>query len=366
MGAHVLVVEPVGHAMGAVARAIEEAGHKVRRAQGDAEALDLARGWVQVALFDVGDDPAARAVTVARLKSESPDAEVLLVADHAAAAAAAEHAIPNIWATLVRPFVASQLIGVVERAVRHVRTQRERNELMRRAQQAEKLATVGRLTAGLSHEIRNPLNAAALQLAVLERRVRRLDAGLQPPLLEPLTLVRDEIGRLEHIVQDFLHFARPAPLIIKTVALGGLLERVVALLSSDAERRSVVLTANTSAGLQVLADAEQLQQVFLNLALNGLDAAPVGGHVHLTARPSTAQPGYAQVEVEDSGPGIPVDVADRIFEPFFTTKAKGSGLGLPITANIVSQHGGSIVLATSTLGGARFCVTLPCAPVVAA
>src|SRR6185436_16264131 len=132
---------------------------------------------------------------------------------------AADAVRAGAWAYLVKPCPTSDLLATVEQALLHVRSQAEKRELGRRAQVAEKLAAVGTLTAGLSHEIRNPLNAAGLQLQVLERRIGKLPKELQGPLQEPLVLVRDEIRRLEHILQDFLQFARPAQLVPKPVLI---------------------------------------------------------------------------------------------------------------------------------------------------
>src|SRR5262249_16647700 len=130
----------------------------------------------------------------------------------------------------------------LEQALRQVRLQSEKRELARRANMAEKLAAVGTMTAGLSHEIRNPLNAAALQLAVLERRVRRLPQAQRPALRAPLQLVRDEIPRLEHLLQDFLQFARPRELSTVPLEPEPLIAAVTELLAGEAERRGVKLS----------------------------------------------------------------------------------------------------------------------------
>jgi two-component system sensor histidine kinase HydH len=358
VGGHVLVVEPEHPGPGPLARVVSAAGHEVRHTPDSARALDLARSWVQVAVLELPNDRGFGVDLTEGLRRESLNMEVVLVVPDAASAEGAERHNPEVWATVARPFHGSQLMTVVDRALQQVRTQQEKNELTRRAQVAEKLAAVGRLTAGLSHEIRNPLNGASLQLAVLERRVRRLEPLLQAPLMEPLSLVREEITRLEHILQDFLQFARPVQLSMVPLALGPVLDRVASFLSSDAERRGVTLRSEASPGLMVFGDVEQLRQVFLNLTLNGLDAAPPSGEVRLTAVPSTARAGWVEVLVDDSGAGISQEAAERIFEPFFTTKVQGSGLGLPITAAIVHQHGGTIGVTRSPLGGARFKVEL--------
>jgi signal transduction histidine kinase len=221
----------------------------------------------------------------------------------------------------------------------------------------ERLAAVSTLTAGLSHEIRNPLNAAKLQLEVMERRVRRLiEKEAQAPLLEPHALVQDEIRRLDHLLEDFLQFARPRNFVPQAIELGVLLPKVLDLLDADADKRSVRVERQVVPGLAIAGDEPRLRQVLMNLLLNAMDAAGAGGWVRLSA---SASPEWVELVVEDSGPGIPPEMRVRIFEPFFTTKAAGSGLGLPIVNAIVTQHGGTISVASAEGGGARFVLQLP-------
>ncbi|MFO0594405.1 MAG: response regulator [Myxococcaceae bacterium] len=356
MSSHLLIVEDNADFVANLSEILSDLGHEVRTASTCKAALGKAAGWVQVALVDLRLPDGDGTRLAEQLKELEPDCEVVLLTGHASVESAAAAVRAGVWDYLIKPCATPDLLATVGKALRHVSAQVEKRELSRRAQRAEKLAAVGTLTAGLSHEIRNPLNAAGLQLTVLERRVRKLEAALQGPLLEPLTLVRDEIRRLEHILRDFLQFARPAPLTLAPVLLPDLLSRVVALLASEAERREVVLTLEPSAEARIPADGDQLRQVFMNLALNALDAVGPGGKVQLSVHLLND---VALVDVDDSGKGVDPQHRDRLFEPFFTTKANGSGLGLPISHAIVSQHGGRIEIGTSPLGGARFEVSLP-------
>jgi signal transduction histidine kinase len=353
---HVLLVEDNPDFVANMREILEAIGHEVRDAGTCAKATSLGRDWVEVALVDLRLPDGDGTTLAAQLKDQNPDSEVILLTGHASVESAAAAVRAGVWAYLIKPCATPDLLATLEKAVRHVNTVVEKRELARRAQRAEKLATVGTLTAGLSHEIRNPLNAAALQLTVLERRVRKLDPAIQPPLLDPLTLVRDEIRRLEHILQDFLQFARPSPLNLKPVDLRALLEAVVAFIKTDADRRNVVLGAHIDHPAKLSGDPDQLRQVFMNLLLNALDAAGAGGRVAIVIEHTA---GSMVVHVDDSGTGVPPEVAERIFEPFFTTKAQGSGLGLPITNAIVGQHAGRIEVTRSPMGGARFSVVLP-------
>ncbi|MBL8921542.1 MAG: response regulator [Myxococcaceae bacterium] len=356
MSARLLLVEDNDAYVENLKEIFTDLGHEVRTVGSCAAAREAARDWVQVALVDL-KLPDGDGTSLAReLKEENPDSEVILLTGHASMESAAASVRAGVWAYLMKPCAVPDLLATLDKAVRHVEAQQEKRELARRAQVAEKLATVGTLTAGLSHEIRNPLNAAALQLSVLERRVRKLEPGVQGPLLDPLTLVRDEIRRLEHILQDFLQFARPLHLTIRQVDLRLVLEKVLAFISTDAERRRVHLTASIGHPALIAGDADQLRQVFMNLLLNAFDAAPEQGEVRLTTE---TDGDVVEVHVDDSGPGVPSEQLQRIFEPFFTTKSKGSGLGLPITHAIVSQHGGTLTVSRGPLGGARFTVSLP-------
>lgn len=355
MSARLLLVEDNQAFVDNLKEIFVDLGHDVRSVGSCAEARALGKDWVQVALVDLKLPDGDGTSLAAQLKQDTPDCEVILLTGHASVESAAAAVRAGVWAYLVKPCAVPDLLATLDKAVRHVGAQQAKRELTRRAQVAEKLAAVGTLTAGLSHEIRNPLNAAALQLTVLERRVRKLETGQQGPLLEPLTLVRDEIRRLEHILQDFLQFARPAHVAMKPLPLGPLLQKVLAFIATDAERRHVKLSFDLASAETVLGDGDQLQQVFMNLLLNAFDAVAEGGHVMLTTE---AEGEHVSVHIDDDGKGVPDDQRDRIFEPFFTTKSKGSGLGLPITHAIVSQHSGTLTVGVAPLGGARFTVRL--------
>ena len=335
---------------------LEGEKYVVRTAATVAEALRQAETGFDVALVDLMLPDGNGTALTARLRHDHPDAAIVMLTGNATVETAVVAVRAGAFAYLVKPCSTPDLLLTLEQALRQVRLQAEKRELARRAQVAEKLAAVGTMTAGLSHEIRNPLNAAVLQLAVLERRLRRLPVEAQPPLLEPVRLVRDEITRLEHLLQDFLQFARPRELNSVPLALAPIVSAVTDLLAGEADRRGVLLVRDLPADLPVLhGEEERLRQVLMNLTLNALDATPRAGTVRISAR---ARPDEVWIAVDDSGPGIDPEVRQHIFEPFFTTKASGSGLGLPIVYAIVLQHGGAVGAEDSPLGGARFWLTL--------
>ena len=341
---------------------LESAGYAVRRAGTCAGALPLARDGFDVALVDLRLPDGDGTALAPELKELQPDGEVVLLTGFATLESAVAAVRAGACAYLVKPCATQELLVTVEQAMRQVRLHGEKRDLRRRAQTAEKLAAVGTMTAGLSHEIRNPLNAAALQLSVLERRIQRLAKDAQAPLLEPLVVVKDEIRRLDHILEDFLQFARPREFVPRSVDVVAVVTRVLDLLGGEAERQGVRLERDLDEVPPVAGDDERLRQVLVNLGLNALEAVKHGGLVRVSCRldgraehPESA----VEVMVDDDGSGVPPESRERIFEPFFTTKAKGSGLGLSIVHAIVTQHGGRMRVEESPEGGARFVVSLP-------
>jgi signal transduction histidine kinase len=216
---------------------------------------------------------------------------------------------------------------------------------------------VGTLSAGLAHEIRNPLNSARLQLHLLERRLRKRSEDVT--LLEPIGLVQNEIERLSHLVQEFLDFARPSVLNLEDTDLHDIVARVVELERHAASEHNVVIHLSSPAGsTPVIADRAKVQQVVLNLLRNAIEAVGEDGEVFVDVE---YDGNGGLVRVRDTGPGIAEEAMGHIFEPFFSTKAKGTGLGMAICHSLVAQHGGTIRV-ESDAGGATFAVTFPRTP----
>lgn len=355
-GARILVVDDNRQLVENLKEILSDSGYAVEIAGHCGEALRRARDGFDVALVDLKLPDGDGTALAASLREIHPDGEVVLMTGFATVETAAAAVRAGAFAYLVKPCAVPELLLTIEQALRQMRLHVDRRALARRAQMAEKLAAIGTLTAGLSHEIRNPLNAAALQLSVLQRRLERLPEQLRGACLEPLGLVRDEIRRLDHILEDFLQFARPRELTAQPVQIVPLAERVLDLLQTDADRRSIQLERRLAAVPPVAGDEGRLRQVIMNLALNAMEAIGGPGRVRIATE---SRGGEVLLSVEDSGPGIPPEIRERIFEPFFTTKASGSGLGLSIVSAIVTQHAGSIAIGDAPGGGARFVVTLP-------
>lgn len=228
-------------------------------------------------------------------------------------------------------------------------------ELERRLAQSEALATIGTLTAGLAHEIRNPLNAAKLQLELLTRNAAKVgDGELAARIHDKAQVVRAEIGRLAHMLEEFLSLARPRAFELVPVPLAALLHEVAELQGPEAEEQDVDLRVSCpeAGDLCVLADPSKIKQVLVNLVTNALEAmrgAGVGTRVTVEGEPHGKS--WVVLRVEDDGPGISDEHAGQLFHPFFTTKEAGTGLGLSVVKRIVEQHGGEISVGPSPEGG---------------
>ncbi len=227
------------------------------------------------------------------------------------------------------------------------------NAVRARLVQSEKLAALGQLAATIAHEVRNPLGvirSAAQGLA------ERLPPG-EEEMRRACSFITTEIDRLSSVVTSLLAFARPPQLVPRPVGVHELVDRALLLARDDLDAKRVQLRrGNTLAIPPIQADADLLSQVLLGLLANATEAVPTGGEVTLDARVTD---GAVEIEVADSGPGVPPDLRGRIFEPFFTTRARGTGLGLAIARQIVEAHGGQIDVGERPGGGARFSVRLP-------
>jgi signal transduction histidine kinase len=216
---------------------------------------------------------------------------------------------------------------------------------------ADRFAAVGELATGLAHEIKNPLAGLSGALELLAE-----DLAAQPRQAEVVTEMRHQVARLTHTMESLLSFARPPKARLRTTDVNATLEKVLFLVRQQRRAASVGVRADLGDALPpVLADPNQLEQVFLNICLNACQA--MGGTGHLTVRTFEVE-GRVTVEIEDDGPGIPADVRAHIFKPFFTTKREGNGLGLAISARIVAEHGGHIGYRCPPGRGTIFAVTL--------
>ncbi len=217
---------------------------------------------------------------------------------------------------------------------------------------ADRLSALGELSAGMAHEIRNPLGSIKGAAEIL-----RDDYGPGEPKFEFIQILLKETDRLNGIVQEFLSFARPKPPELQETDINGVIESVLTLTAQPLRKAGVVLRKelDPAIGPRNL-DAGLLKQAFLNLVLNAVQAMPEGGTLTVM---SALRGDLLEVSVADTGVGIPSEDRKKLFSPFFTTKEGGTGLGLAITYRIVENHRGTIDVESEPGKGARFTVRIP-------
>lgn len=221
---------------------------------------------------------------------------------------------------------------------------------------SEQLASIGRIAAGVAHEIRSPLTSLRLRLYAMKKHFAEQHT-------HDLELITEEVARLERIVRNFLDFSRPPEVQLSYCNLALILDKTLELLRYKIEQRNIkVVRQEPSVLVPVWADHHQLRQVFLNLLTNALDVLPEGGELVLTVQEwQHHDKPVIVVRVKDNGPGMPDEYQSRIFDPFFSTKKEGSGLGLWIAQRIMDQHGGALELESSSTRGTSFAVVIPVA-----
>jgi signal transduction histidine kinase len=232
----------------------------------------------------------------------------------------------------------------------------ERQRLEREAQRAEHLALLGRLAAGVSHELRNPLGAIFLYVDLLEEELRTPSPESQAETTQALAEIKTNLGRVDDIVQDYLSLARVTQMERTPQDLGAAVQAWVEEWQETAAACGVALQLDGLADLgTVPCHASSLRRVVLNLLQNALDAMPQGGTLTVIGAGTAT---HVQLQVRDTGSGIPSEQLPRLFEPLYTTKAEGTGLGLYIVQQIVAAHGGEVTVHSRVGQGTNFTLTL--------
>jgi signal transduction histidine kinase len=249
---------------------------------------------------------------------------------------------------------------------------------------SRKLVALGRLTAGIAHEVKNPLNAMMIHLELLRTKVRGLATTLLQPeavgaaggtlglgpsratalpapvqgALEHVEIIESEIRRLDEVVQGFLKFTRPEDLRLQPVRVMAMFEEILPIIETEAAKNGVKVTTDVGVSTpNVNGDSAMLRQAFLNLAINACQAMPQGGSLRLVAGPASRQ--RVEIRIEDTGVGIKPEHLSRIFDLYFTTKERGTGIGLSMVYRIIQMHDGEVEVQSTPGRGTTFRVLLP-------
>jgi len=232
----------------------------------------------------------------------------------------------------------------------------EVKQLERRARQTDRLRAVGEMAAGIAHEIRNPLASIAGSTELLADSAQLDETGQRL-----LRIITNESDRLNHIIEQFLAYAREREPEMAPHNIRAIVEEIVTLFSNDARAAHVtrIELHAPDEPLFVMADQEQLRQVVFNLLRNATEAMPQGGKIDITIETAGRDADELCVRVRDTGCGIPPEALDQIFEPFYSTKRRGTGIGLALAEKIVHAHRGTITVASTPGAGTEFTITLP-------
>ncbi len=251
---------------------------------------------------------------------------------------------------------------------------------------SRKLVALGRLTAGIAHEVKNPLNAMMIHLELLRTKIRGAAVALQQEAvgaasgtsgmlglspgrtaalpapvqgaLEHVSIIESEIRRLDEVVQGFLKFTRPEDLRLQPVKVNTLLDEILPIIETEATKNNVKVTVDVPSTLPAVnGDSAMLRQAFLNLAINACQAMPSGGSLRLTSSPMSRS--RVEVRVQDTGVGIAPDHLSKIFNLYFTTKERGTGIGLSMVYRIIQMHDGEVEVQSTPGRGTTFRVLLP-------
>jgi len=236
----------------------------------------------------------------------------------------------------------------------------ERKRFSGEVLRSKTLSTLGAFTAELAHEIKNPLNAMHIQMALLEREIRdisRVGEKTKKELLDTVSVVQKELIRLSGFVEECLRFSKTGELNKSSVDVREMLSEIVSLLTPQAQLNGIQVELEVAAGLpRIKVDRDKIKQAALNIMINGVEAMPDGGKLRVSVKKGE---GEMLIFCQDTGHGIPNEIKDKIFDLFYTTKDGGTGIGLSFAQNIVQAHGGSIRLEQSSGGGSVFVIAIP-------
>ncbi|WP_232363728.1 two-component system sensor histidine kinase NtrB [Desulfogranum japonicum] len=261
-----------------------------------------------------------------------------------------------ITSLVIMAFLFSILSLIVVRANRIMaKRAEERIILEEQLNESQRLASLGKMVAAVSHEIKNPLGIVRSTAEVLKKRISKIAPGNE----HLAGIIVEETSRLDRIVREFLDFARPQEGAMKADSINPVVERVARFMESEIAQKDIELILRLSPNLpDVFMDGEQIYQVLFNIMYNAVQAMPEGGILQLHTSLEQKK-NEVRLSIEDTGIGIKPENLEQVFTPFYTDKSKGTGLGLAIAKNIVDKHNGSILVNSIVDKGSQFIVSLP-------
>jgi signal transduction histidine kinase len=228
-----------------------------------------------------------------------------------------------------------------------------RRQIKGQLQTAERLTAINRVTSGVAHEVKNPLNAMLMHVELARIKLAKGDYDVNPQM----EIIASEILRLDRVVKTFLDFARPVEMKTAEIQVDAFVSEVLEIARPQAQAVGVTMSADLRApGATIAADSDLLKQAALNIVVNAIEAMPKGGELRFE---SSIEGEEAEIRISDSGPGIPADKREKIFQLYFTTKKKGSGIGLAMTFRIVQLHNGRIDFSSEAGKGTTFVLRFP-------
>ncbi len=355
--ATILIVddEPVVRRL--LSRKLLSEGYTCQEASVADQAIELInKGSVELVLLDINMPGKSGIELLAEIEAHHPDIAVLMVTGVTDISTAVHCIRAGAYSYLTKPFNLDEISLNVERALEERKLAAERKRLEHEARELNRLATIGQMAAGIAHEVNNPL-AAIMNYADLV-----LESPLPEDIAELVDIIKRDVQRAASILDKLLTFARQRSPERVNVDINGLLETTLALQAHQLEKHHIEVSTMLDPNLPwTVADACQLQQVFLNIINNAETEMELAGKGSRLLVKTEAVDNTIRISFTDDGPGIAKENLTRIFDPFFTTRdvGQGAGLGLSVCHGIVGEHGGKIY-ATSELGkGATFVVELP-------
>jgi two-component system, sporulation sensor kinase E len=244
----------------------------------------------------------------------------------------------------------------IEGTLIHTEDITERKAKEARLRRAESLASLTTLTAGIAHEIKNPLGSIGIHIQLIQKIMKSKEC-IEPGDIDGyLDVINEEVNRLNKIVVDFLFAVRPMDLKLDTISVNQIISDLLEFLKFELENAHVTLKAELGEVPEIPVDEKYIKQALLNIIQNALSAMPNGGTLTLVTEQKDEK---LLVKIMDTGTGIPEEIREKIFEPFFTTKEFGSGLGLTLVFKIVKEHQGDITVNSRVGEGTEFIISLP-------